>query len=144
MSTFLQNVLPTEIFATPLQYRTWEEFIFCTLAYKILFDVPPRTKILAPLLCSVHYSFCIKNGVYCTFLGLFGFLSSPAFRIENLTLITKFRGDPEEVPLLPAGRAGPGTVYIINTIFISVMYSYIFCTVILFITIFTYIVCLIL
>ena len=32
------------------------------------------------------------------------------------------------MPLLPAGRAGPGTVYLINTVFISVMY---FCTVIL-------------
>ena len=51
----------------------------------------------------------------------FGFLFSLACdnRIENLTLMTKFRGapylrggpyfrgDPEAVPLLPAGRAGP-------------------------------------
>ena len=36
----------TEILATPLQYKTWKEFM-----YEILFDVPPRTKILAlPLL----------------------------------------------------------------------------------------------
>ena len=65
-------------------------------------------------------------------ITLFGFLFSLAFnnRIENLTLITKFRGPLfsgglETVPLLSAGRAGPGTVYFIklyNTVFISVMY----------------------
>ena len=39
MSTFLLNVPPpqTEILATPLQYRTGEEFM-----YEILFDVPPN------------------------------------------------------------------------------------------------------
>ena len=95
-----------------------------------MFPHPPN---LIPRAAIVHYSFCMKRqGIYCTFLGfftmhyfistelsitLFGFLSSLAFnnRIENLTLITKFRwapplfsGDPEAVPVLPAGRAGPG------------------------------------
>ena len=49
-------------------------------------------------------------------ITLFCFLSSLAFnsRIENLTLITKFRGPlfsggPEAVPLLPPGRAAPGS-----------------------------------
>ena len=82
---------------------------------------------------------------HCTFLGLlqcttllavstafsitlFGFLSSLAFnnRIENLTLIPKFRGGPyfrgrglfsggpEAVPLLSAGRAGPAVLYSIR------------------------------
>ena len=32
---FAEYPLWTEIFATPLQYRTWEEFM-----YEILFDVP--------------------------------------------------------------------------------------------------------
>ena len=50
-------------------------------------------------------------------ITLFGFLSSLAFnnRIENLTLISNktflrapIFGGPEAVPLLPAGRAGPG------------------------------------
>ena len=55
------------------------------------------------------------------FVTLFGFLSSLDFnnRIENLTLMTKFRGAPyfqrrplgggvpEAVPLLPPSRAGP-------------------------------------
>ena len=33
-----------EILATPLQYRTWEEFI-----YEIMSEVPSHTKILKPL-----------------------------------------------------------------------------------------------
>ena len=49
-------------------------------------------------------------------ITLFGFLSYLAFnnRIENLILITKFRGPlfsggggPEAVALVPPGRAGP-------------------------------------
>ena len=53
-------------------------------------------------------------------ITLFGFLSSLSFniRIENLKLLTKFRGDPyfrgdpifgdpQAVPLLPPSRAGP-------------------------------------
>ena len=66
----------------------------------------------------MHYSISTDFSI-----TLFGFLSSLAFnnRIENLTLITKFRGPlfsggplffggggPEAVPLLPPSRAGPG------------------------------------
>ena len=48
-------------------------------------------------------------------ITLFGYISSLDFnnRIENLTLMTKFRdaplfsGGPEAVPLLPPSRAGP-------------------------------------
>ena len=50
-----------EILATPLQYRTWVEFM-----YKILSDVPPQTKILESLLVQlyiVHYS-CIRAVQY--------------------------------------------------------------------------------
>ena len=65
----------------------------------------------------MHYSIITDFSI-----TLFGFLSSLAFnnRIENLTLITKFRGapifrgghiclggGPEAVPLLPPSRAGP-------------------------------------
>ena len=60
----------------------------------------------------MHYSISTDNSI-----TLFGFLSSLAFnnRIENLTLITNFRGPlfsggPEAVPLLPPGRAGPVSV----------------------------------
>ena len=69
----------------------------------------------------MHYSISTDFSI-----TLFGFLSSLDFnnRIENLTLITKFRapvffgglyfsgnpyfsGGPEAVPLLPPSRAGP-------------------------------------
>ena len=59
-------------------------------------------------------------------ITLFSFLSFLAFnnRIENLTLIPKFlgapcfRGGPEAVPLLPAGRAGPANTYVqYNTLY---------------------------
>ena len=41
---FAECVSRTEMLATPLQYKTWEEFI-----YEILFDVFfTQTKILAP------------------------------------------------------------------------------------------------
>ena len=60
----------------------------------------------------MHYS----TSTYFS-ITLLDFLSSLAFnnRIDNLTLITKFReplfsgGGAEAVPLLPAGRAGPGS-----------------------------------
>ena len=75
----------------------------------------------------MHYTISTEFSI-----TLYGFLFSLAFnnRIENLTLITKFwgplfSGGPEAVPLLPAGRADPGTVYLIklyNKVFISVMY----------------------
>ena len=58
-------------------------------------------------------------------ITLFGFISSLAFnnRIENLILMTKFRGPPtfggplfsggpEAVPLLPPSRAGPASYFI--------------------------------
>ena len=67
----------------------------------------------------MHYSISTAFSI-----ALLGFLSSLAFnnRIENLTLIPKFRGPhifggplfsggPEAVPLLPAGRAGPAMPY---------------------------------
>ena len=62
-------------------------------------------------------------------ITLFGYLSSLDFNnlIENLTLMTKFRGPPfswgprfvggggaEAVPLLPPSRAGPGYRYRYN------------------------------
>ena len=75
-------------------------------------------------------------------ITLFGFLSSLDFnnRIENLTLMTKFRGapyfrggplfsgGPEAVPLLLPSRAGPVSnvhtcTLICNTIYIA-MYQY--------------------
>ena len=126
-------LLRTEILATSLQYMTWENFILCILVYKILSVVhpPPRIKTLAPLLCVIAFVWK-RKGIHCTFLvcynellyiistdfsiTLFGFLFSLAFnnRIENLTLMTKFRGPPigggggpETMPLLPAGGAGP-------------------------------------
>ena len=64
----------TEILATSLQYKTWEEFI-----HENLFDVPHRTKILAsPLLSppnsrvqetprSPQFSFCtLQSWLYMT------------------------------------------------------------------------------
>ena len=48
MSAFLLNDPRTEILATPLQYRPWEEFM-----YEILSDVLPRTNILEPLLLTM-------------------------------------------------------------------------------------------
>ena len=65
-------------------------------------------------------------------ITLFGFISSLAFnnRIENLILMTKFRGPPllsgaplfsggggpEAVPLLPPSRAGPDPQTISRTL----------------------------
>ena len=68
----------------------------------------------------MHYS--ISTDFLIT---LFGFLSSLGFnnRIENLTLITKFRWapffgggwGPEAVPLLSPSRAGHGDAYVLAT-----------------------------
>ena len=111
MSTFLLNVTPNRNFGDAIAvqdmrgihilYISVQNFVRCP---------PPRTKILAPLLCIIAFVWK-RKGVHCIFLGfftmhysistefsitLFGFLSSLAFnnRIENLSLITKFRGPP--------------------------------------------------
>ena len=122
-----------------------------------------------PGTATVHYSLCIKRkGVLLyifrflqctTLLALsfrllyLGFLSSSALnnRIENLTLITKFRGALRQC--LFCLQVAPALVQyiLLNYIIRYLSVSCIFCTVILLITIFTliltliyYLVCLIL
>ena len=50
----------TEILATPLQYKTWEEFM-----YEILFDLPLEPKFLAPPLLSPPH-IRVQETPWCT------------------------------------------------------------------------------
>ena len=107
---FAECPLPNRNFGDAIAVQDLSGIHILYISVQNFFRCSPPPPNQNPGAATVHYSLCMKRkGVHCTFfrfftmqysistefsITLFGFLSSLAFnnRIENLTLITEFRG----------------------------------------------------